>query len=93
VAAREPEGRIFDRPMEARPPSDGDFLGGPEQLRGWAIDLGGNKSERTAISVAERQKPLAAAESSGGACGSVEAPIWLFSTALARLSPKVSIGI
>jgi hypothetical protein len=32
-------------------------------------------------------------ESSGRACGSVEALIWLFSTALTRLSPKVSIGI
>jgi hypothetical protein len=93
VWARETEGRIFDRRVEVRPPSDGDVLSGPEQLEGWAIDLGSNEIDQMAVSEAERQKPLATAESSIGACGSVETPIWLFATALARLSPKVSIGI
>jgi hypothetical protein len=53
--AREPEGRIFDRCVEARPPSDGEVLGGPEQLGGWAIDLGCNENDRTAVLAAERQ--------------------------------------
>jgi hypothetical protein len=75
VWERETEGRIFDRRMEVCPPFDGDVLGGPEQLGGWAIDLGGNESDRTAVSAAERQKPLAVAESSVGACGSLETPI------------------
>jgi len=82
-------GQIFDWRVAARPPSDGGFLGGAEQLGVWAIELGGNESDRTE----ERQKTVAAVESLGGACGSVEAPMWLFSTALARLFPKVLIGI
>jgi hypothetical protein len=86
-------GRNFDWRVAARPPSDGGVLGGPEQLGIWAIELGGKGSDWTAVSAAEQQKPVAAAETSGGACGSVEAPMGLFSTALARWSPKVSIGI
>jgi hypothetical protein len=96
VAARgrvNQKGQIFDWRVAARPPSDGGVPSGPKQLGVWAIELGGNESDRTVVSAAERQKPVAAAESSGGVCGSVEAPMWLFSTALARLSPKVSIGI
>jgi hypothetical protein len=45
------------------------------------------------IGVIERLDRLAAAESSGGVWRSVNAPIGLFFTALARWSPKVSIGI
>jgi hypothetical protein len=86
-------GRNFDRRVAAGPRFDGGVLGGPEQLGIGAIELGANERDRTAVSAAERQKPVAAAETSDSVCGSVEASMWLFSTALARRSPKVLIGI